>query len=153
MCGSDAIIVTVDFSKPEVCITQRRSGKIHFDVSLGLATFTGVTSMQQPIDSIATLRVRVTDRFGNPAQTDGPVSIAIASPDLGSVTLAPDDDGSGTLFLLTPLGPLGTTQIEVKADADLGEGIVPLTGILPVEFVAGAAVNIGFDVVAQTPFP
>ncbi len=40
---------------------------------------------------------------------------------------------------VTPIGPLGSFSAKVEADADLGEGVVPLLGNLDCEVVAGDA--------------
>lgn len=40
---------------------------------------------------------------------------------------------------LTPIGPLGSFSVQVKADADLGEGVKEIIGELAVELSAGDA--------------
>jgi hypothetical protein len=47
------------------------------------------------------------------------------------------------------VGPLGNFQVTVTVDADLGEGVKPLIGILDVEVVASEAVVVNFQ--AGTP--
>lgn len=43
----------------------------------------------------------------------------------------------------------GACQISVSADADLGEGIKTLTGVLDLEIVSGEAVSL--NIIAGTP--
>lgn len=51
-------------------------------------------------------------------------------------------DSSGLLASVSAVGPLGTTQVVVKADAQIGEGVVELIGTLDIEVVAGQAVTL-----------
>jgi hypothetical protein len=44
---------------------------------------------------------------------------------------------------------LGSVQIRVTADADLGEGIEPITGVLDLEIAGGKAESLG--IIAVTP--
>ena len=40
---------------------------------------------------------------------------------------------------VTAVGPLGIGQVLLKADADLGEGVKEITGLLDVEVIASEA--------------
>ena len=57
-------------------------------------------------------------------------------PDLVTVTAAAD----GMSAVIAPVGPLGSAQISVDADADLGAGVTTLTTLGSVEVIAGTAV-------------
>jgi len=46
---------------------------------------------------------------------------------------------------------LGTAQINVTADADLGSGVTTINGVLDVQVVAGQAV--GFTIQTSPPVP
>lgn len=77
------------------------------------------------------------DARGNPAVVDGVPAWATDRPDL--VALAPSADGM--FCSLVPLA-VGSAQVTVTADADLGEGVRELVTlgtleIIPAEAVAG----------------
>jgi len=74
---------------------------------------------------------------GNPAPVDGvPVW---ASSNEAAVVVVPAADGLSA-EIQTP-GGLGTAQVSVKADADLGEGVIEIIGLLDVEVkTAGASI-------------
>ena len=87
-----------------------------------------------------TLSVAPVDAAGNPAKVDGvPVwDIIGAQPDILKVQAA-DDGLSATV---TTTGGLGTAQVRVTADADLGTGVKAITGLLDVQVVASDAVSL-----------
>jgi hypothetical protein len=84
------------------------------------------------------------DSRGNPARIDG--EARWASSDESVLEVFPNDDNSATALAV---GPLGTAQVQVKIDADLGDGVRELVGILDVEVVAGEAVAL--ELVPGTP--
>lgn len=83
---------------------------------------------------------------GNPAPVENVVWTS-SNPEVLEVVASED----GLTAVASTVGPLGTAQVTVVADADLGEGVVPLTGILDVVVVGSQAVSLG--VVAGTPEP
>jgi hypothetical protein len=90
------------------------------------------------------LTLEITDAKGNPASVDGvPVW---SSADETRISIEAATDGmSATIFAE---GPATTqpVQVSVTADADLGEGIKPLVGLLDVTVVGAEA-----TVIAITP--
>ena len=91
------------------------------------------------------LGIAVTDKKGNPASIDG--APVWASSDSSVATVEPSADGMTAVA--KAVGPLGTAQISVTADADLGEGVKSIVGTLDVQVVGGQAVAIGLN--AGTP--
>lgn len=81
------------------------------------------------------ISISIQDSRGNPARVDGIPAWSVSNPDLASVEAAAD----GMSALITPIGPLGSFQAKIEADADLGSGITPLIGALDCEIVAGDA--------------
>lgn len=75
---------------------------------------------------------------GNPASLDG--APVWTSSDDSVLTLVVSEDGLTCEAVTT--GKLGVAQVKVVADADLGEGVTSLTGVLDVEVVASQAVNL-----------
>lgn len=62
--------------------------------------------------------------------------------DLTIVNLVEAPDGlSGEIEAIRP----GVTQLTITTDADLGEGVVPVMGILDITVVAGQAVSLRID--------
>jgi hypothetical protein len=87
------------------------------------------------------LAINPVDKKGNPAKVDGAPAWAVSDETLA--TLQPAADGlSAGLFAN---GPLGTFQVTVSADADLGEGIATISGVLDVEVIAGAAASLAIS--------
>ncbi len=82
---------------------------------------------------------------GNPAKVDGAPVWEASDPSILSLAVA--DDGLSADIATD--GPLGTCQIKVTADADLGQGVRSITGVLDVEVIAAEAASL--SVVARTP--
>jgi hypothetical protein len=94
--------------------------------------------------SVAALAIR--DARENPARIDGVPTWS--SSDETRVTVAAAEDGlSATIKAVGPLTE-SPVQINVLADADLGEGVRTIQGVLEVTVIAGDAVTI-----AITPGP
>lgn len=75
------------------------------------------------------------DAAGNVAPVQG--APVWASSDESIVTVT--DNGDGTVTI-TSVGPLGTAQVSVTADADLGDGVTNIVGTADIEVVASQAV-------------
>lgn len=82
--------------------------------------------------------VNAVSAAGNPAALDG--APVWTSSDESVLTLVVSEDGLSCEAVTT--GKLGVAQVKVTADADLGEGVVPLVGVADVEVVASQAVNL-----------
>lgn len=81
---------------------------------------------------------------GKPATLDGSPSWTVIS---GSSQVVVDDDGLGAL-LVSGDDP-GDTEIIVKADADLGDGVEEISDIIKLSVVGATAKNLGLT--AGTP--
>lgn len=91
------------------------------------------------------LAVAFVTAAGNPARVDGvPVW---ASSDETILIVEPSADGLSAVA--TTVGPLGTAQVSVHADADLGEGVREVVGVLDIEVQAAEAVSA--SIAAGTP--
>lgn len=88
-----------------------------------------------PADKTASGAVSYVDAKGNPAQVEGAPVWSSSDPSI--VDVVPSADGFSAT--VTP-GAVGTAQIKVEADADLGAGVVPVIALVDVEVVAGQAV-------------
>ena len=89
------------------------------------------------------------DRAGNDAPVDG--TPTWASSDESLVTVTPAEDGMSADVIT--VGPLGTAQVTVTADADLGDGVTSLTGTLDVEVIASEASSLNVSVGTPTDRP
>ena len=85
--------------------------------------------------------VSFVDAKGNPAQVEGVPAWNASDPSILTVTPAAD----GLSAEVVAVGPLGTSQVSVTADADLGEGVTPIVGVLDVQVVAGQAVAVSIS--------
>jgi hypothetical protein len=81
-----------------------------------------------------------TDAKGNPAAVDGPPKWDVSAPEVGQLTVA--DDG---LSASLAAGSVTTGQVNVTADADLGDGVKTITGVLDVQILAGDAALIAIS--------
>ncbi len=93
------------------------------------------------------LSVQFLTAAGNPGAIDGVPVWSVANPALLDLSIS--DDGLQVLIRTT--GMLGSTQVSVTADADLGEGTRPVSAVLDVEVQAAGVVSAG--IVAGTPRP
>lgn len=91
------------------------------------------------------LKVAFKDAQGNLAGVEGSPLWSLTDDSMGALLV--DADGMGAVF--TPSGPLGAVKVQVKADADLGEGVKTIIGELDLDLVAGDAVTV--EISAGTP--
>ncbi len=99
------------------------------------------------VDQKCTLHIQPVDDKGNPAKVDGIPAWGISDTTILSITASDD----GLTAVVDTLGPLGVSQVNVSVDADLGEGVTTISGVLDITVVAGQAVslNIGADAPEQ----
>ena len=85
----------------------------------------------------ATLTIQPVDKAGNAAAVE---DVAWTTSDDTVLTVTPSEDGLTAVVAIT--GKLGVAQVNVTADAQIGEGAVEITGVLDVEVKAGQAVAL-----------
>jgi hypothetical protein len=90
-------------------------------------------------DEKTVLRIQPVDVGGNPAKLDGAPTWAVEGTNPEVVTLSPSEDGMSCELVTT--GTLGTCQVRVTGDADLGSETRSISGLLDVQVEAGEAVN------------
>ena len=101
-----------------------------------------LTDLQKVKMSIAPV-----DAVGNPAKIDGVPQWASSDETLVSITPAAD----GLSCYATAVGPLGTVQVSVQADADLGPGVKTITGTLDIEVTASDATSLSVSTAVPEP--
>lgn len=84
--------------------------------------------------------IRPRNAQGNPAPIDGVPQWSTSNPSVATVT--PSADG---LTCVVRAAGIGTTQVAVVCDADLGEGVRELTTLDDIEVKASEAVTIGIE--------
>lgn len=98
-------------------------------------------------------RVRVTaikDAAGNAALVDGALSWSVSgAQNLGALEVA--EDGMSALFVRN--GAVGTCQVEVRGDADLGEGQREIVGVVEVVCLGGEATVFELSAEAEAAAP
>ena len=93
-----------------------------------------LTDVQKVVGSIAPK-----DAVGNPAPVDGiPVWVS-SDTAIVTVTAAPD----GMTAVVEAVGALGTAQISVSADADMGGGVTTITALADIAVLASEATALG----------
>ncbi len=90
------------------------------------------------------LSYTATSKKGNPTSVQDP---AWSSSDESVVTVAGNTTGGATA---KAVGPTGTATITLTGDADLGEGVKPVRGVLDIEVVAGDAAVFNITVATAT---
>ena len=135
------LCLTVEWVQQRLCITEPFTGVVRWQLRFNGASFEG-DKMQVTLTDVqgVAAAISVVTAKGNPAAIDGqPVW---ASSDEAGVTVTPAPDGMSAQ--ISAVGPLGTYQVTVEVDADLGAGVKPLIGILDVIVVASEAVSVSF---------
>jgi hypothetical protein len=84
-----------------------------------------------------TLTIQPVDKAGNPAHVEG---VAWTTSDTTILTVVAAEDGLSAVAAST--GKLGTSQVNVTADALIGDAVAEITGVIDVEVKAGQAVAI-----------
>lgn len=91
-------------------------------------------------------QVQTVNKKGRPAPVEaGSIEYSSSNEAVATVTEDPNDE---TKFAIKAVGA-GTTQINYSADADLGEGVVPISGFTDVEVTPAQAT--GFNVTFGEP--
>lgn len=98
-------------------------------------------------DQKARVSFTASDRYGNPASIDGVPRWESSDPTVAFVSTY--DDGMAADVVTA--GRLGSAQVSVRCDADLGDGVRELVGVLDVDVVGGEAVMIALTPAAAEP--
>lgn len=89
----------------------------------------------------------IVDAAGNPAVVDGIPQYEVTDKDAATLEVAED----GMSVVVVPTGKIAKFDLQVKADADLGDGVKELLGTLEIETLSGEAVSMSLT--AGTPLP
>jgi hypothetical protein len=95
------------------------------------------------------LSIAPKDRKGNPAKLDGVPEWATDNSEI--LTITPSADGLSCD--VTAVGMIGTANVQVTGDADVGSGVTPIIGTLEVEVIAGNAITVDIDPGTPTEQP
>ncbi len=90
-----------------------------------------------PDDKLATATIAYVDSHGHPAKVEGAPVWTSSDDTIFKVDAVAD----GMTATITPTGALGTAQVRITADADLGAGTTEIITLGDVEVVGGAAVS------------
>ncbi len=125
----------------------------HFEFSVGPVK-------NKPRENTAMLQINITNEqqvnvalhpvtsTGRPAQVDGAPTWTVQSGD-STVNAATDGLSADLISSNTP----GDTEILVEADADLGQGVVPISDIIRLSVAGAQAANLGLVAGDPTPKP
>lgn len=97
-------------------------------------------------------QVQTVNKKGKPAPVEaGTIAYSSSNEAVVTVTENPDDE---TKFTVTAVGA-GTAQVNYSADADLGEGVVPISGFTDFEVTPAQATgfNVTFGEPQEQPEP
>ena len=141
--------LSVDWQNRKVCLQDLNEIALQWTLSLpNSITVKGdnmaitITDLQKFTASIQPISAK-----GNPAPVDGIPVWDVSDSALLSVQPALD----GLSAVVLAVGPTGTGQLTVSADADLGAGVVTLNGVLDVTVIGSQAVAL--NIVTSVPEP
>jgi hypothetical protein len=120
---------------------EEEEPRLRFDIMVNGVTVRDIKMLVLPIDHTAIASITPVDAKGNPAPVEGAPIWASSNPTMLTVTPRADDGSGSYKADLAPVGAVGTCQVNVSADADLGSGVSTITGILDVQTAAGQAVG------------
>ncbi len=103
-------------------------------------------ALTMTVSKQAVASVKFLDKKGNPAPVDGPPTWTTDNSDVLALTPAAD----GLSCLIVAVGQIGTGNVQVSADADLGAGVTPIIGTLACTITGGTATTVTIDVGAPT---
>jgi len=129
-------------------IQDEKSPTFLWSIRVNGVTTKNVTMLTLPTDQKCTASITPVDTQGNPAQIDGLASWSSSNAQIVNVANISPDSLSADLL---PGGTLGSAQINVTADADLGSGTKSISGVLDVTVVAGTAVGFVIQTGPLTP--
>jgi hypothetical protein len=112
----------------------------------------GVKSITMTDTQQVTLSIQPVDGKGNLAPVDGVPTWLSSNTEVVTVTPAAD----GMSAIAAAVGPLGTATVSVKADADLGAGVSPITSSVDITVTGGTASTLKITEgtpTEQTPVP
>lgn len=78
------------------------------------------------------------DIAGNPAPVE---AVKWESSSTEIITIYPEEEGLTSVYAMAT-GPVGKSQVVVKADALIGDGMEELIGVLDIEVVPSKAVSL-----------
>lgn len=128
-----------------VCEEMEGGKKVSLNIGVGLVK--PKTKQRRPMKIKITNEQEVTvtlsprTQAGIPALLDGKPSWGVIS---GSSTVTPSEDGLSAVFRSSDTP--GNTQVLVKADADLGEGVQEVSEIIDLEVSGALAESLGLTV-------
>jgi hypothetical protein len=140
--------LSIDWDQRHVCILGLpEKPEIRFAIHIEGGFLIKGDDMALTLTAVQQVGVSVSavDAKGNPAPVEN-VQFSSSDEAILTVTVDPTDPTKATAVAV---GTTGTAQVKVQADADIGEGIKNLTGLLDVEVVAAEAVSLG--IAAGTP--
>jgi hypothetical protein len=120
-------------------LAEEFAGAIDFDAVVEGVTIKGALEMQITDSQQVVLTIRPKNKAGKPASVE-PGSVAWTGP--AFVAITPSDDGLSATVVAQGIGD---DQISVSADADLGAGVVTISGTLPLTVVASQAVSLTIE--------
>lgn len=142
--------LTVDWEHQVVSLQDPPRGSIRWDLRIpDIYQFSVQGEGNMAITLTDTQEVLVSvhpiDAKGYDAPVEGQPSWELSDDTVVQFVVNPDGL-SGEVTAIRP----GVSQLTFRADADLGEGITPVLGILDVTVVAGQAVSLRIDVGVPT---
>ncbi len=115
-----------------------------FKIANGLETQGEGTNMLLQLGQDARIVVTaIQDSAGNPARVEGDALTWAVVGNTGLGDLTPDADGMGATFVRN--GTIGTCQIQVSGDADLGPDVSLILGTVDLDCAGGVAVTFVLD--------
>lgn len=135
--GNKQDLIAHDVGLLVSAVLPRPAERITFNCVLEGIYYSEVDEMLIKATQMFVATIQPVDAKGNPALVDGMPTWASSNPLV--LTVEPAADGLSAM--VKAVGPVGTGQVSVQGDADLGEGQKLIIGTLDVEVTPGDAVT------------
>jgi hypothetical protein len=138
------------FSGPVVCapvvavVTFTQGNLVAKGVSIYMQQAAGQAISQFSSSTVSagemgTVSVAWKDAGGNSVKVDGPTKWTSTDETIAQFPDGPVNPGNPLINNIYFPGPLGTVQVHANADADLGDGVKPVTAIYEFTVIGGEA--------------
>lgn len=156
LCGIAEIDAFV--SRWKLPVVPPQDPGIHFVYKLKMSDGSFITCQGEVMDSIKvgfqrTVHLSVKDKFGNLARIDGEFAIDTSMVDPAAATVVVADDKKS--FTVVPTNAVIDVvgEVGVACDADLGEGVKPITGSYKFVIESGEAQAFAFSADGEVEQP
>jgi len=142
------VVIHQQAPQPQVAVITFKTGNFVFEgVSIYMPGQTGTQAVSQKSSatmqsgSMGTVSVQWKDASGKPVAVDGPTKWSSTDETIVQVTDGETNPGNPLINNVYAPGPYGTCEVHANADADIGQGVQPVTAIIQFTVISGQATS------------